>query len=92
MYSEPKTTIKAGNYYWGGSTVFTQTGSATDCSANYGEASLGRTYFNTSSYGSNSLSTKCKFSEYSHEYIKDSKGAYIILCGAKYDNECNDAY
>lgn len=92
MYSEPKTTIKAGNYYWGGSTVFTQTGSATDCDANYGGASVGRTYFNTSSYGSNSLSTKCKFSEYSHEYIKDSKGAYIILCGAKYDNECNNAY
>ena len=92
MYSASQTTIKAGNYYWGGSTVFTQTGSATDCDANYGGASVGRTYFNTSSYGSNSLSTKCKFSEYSHEYIKDSKGAYIILCGAKYDNECNTAY
>ena len=92
MYSTGSVTVRAGKYNWGGSTVFTQTSSATDCSANYGEASVGRTYFNV--YGGNRLSTRCKDTTGSNGggYIKDSKGAYIILCGAKYDNECNTAY
>ena len=92
MYSTGSVTVRAGKYNWGGSTVFTQTSSATDCSANYGEASVGRTYFNV--YGGNRLSTRCKDTTGSNggSYIKDSKGAYIILCGAKYDNECNTAY
>ena len=92
MYNTGSVTVRAGKYNWGGSTVFTQTGSATDCNANYGEASVGRTYFNV--YGGNRLSTRCKDTTGSNggSYIKDSKGAYIILCGAKYDNGCNTAY
>ena len=92
MYNTGSVTVRAGKYNWGGSTVFTQTGSATDCNANYGEASVGRTYFNI--YGGNGLSTRCKDTIGSNggHYIRDSKGAYIILCGAKYDNECNTAY
>ncbi len=90
MYSKNTTTIRAGKYNRGWTTVFTQTGSAADCSANYGEASVGRTYFSLDPYGTNEPSTRCK-DRLGMKYFQDSKGTYIILCGAKYDGMCDTA-